>query len=143
MAEPIEVRPGVVVPSSALEARAVRSSGPGGQNVNKVASKVELLVDVAAVEGLDEAAALRLVRLAGRRLGADGRLRVTAQESRDRTRNLESAREKVRDLLDRALVTPKRRRKTRPSAAAREQRLGEKKRVGRVKSTRGGVRDDE
>src|SRR5450756_503305 len=80
MADPIPVAPGVTIPVAALEARQVRASGPGGQNVNKVASRVELLVDVALIEGLDSAARLRLYALAGKRRAADGRLRLVAQE---------------------------------------------------------------
>ena len=136
MAEPIEVVPGVTVPASALEARATRASGPGGQNVNKVASRIELVVDLALVEGLDDGARQRLARLAGRRLDAEGRLRVTAQESRDQSRNLEAAREKVRALVASALVVPKSRRRTRPSAAAKERRLAGKRRDALLKAAR-------
>src|SRR5450755_2291742 len=103
MADPILVAPGVTIPAVALEARQVRASGPGGQNVNKVSSRVELLVDVDLIEGLDAAARARLLTLAGRRRAADGRLRLVAQESRDRHRNLEKARERARELVARAL----------------------------------------
>ena len=123
MADPIPVAPGVTIPAAALEARQVRASGPGGQNVNKVASRVELLVDVALIEGLDSAARLRLYALAGKRRAADGRLRLVAQESRDRHRNLKTARERTRDLVRRALQAPPARRPTRPSRGAREGRL--------------------
>ena len=92
VADPISAPPGVFVPPAAVEVHAVRSGGPGGQNVNKVASKILLEVDLSKVEGLDALARRRLATLAGRRLGADGILRITAQESRDRFRNLESAR---------------------------------------------------
>src|SRR5450830_83452 len=143
MADPIAVAPGVTIPAAALEARQVRASGPGGQNVNKVASRVELLVDVALIEGLDSAARLRLYTLAGRRRAADGRLRLVAQESRDRHRNLETARERVRDLVGRALQEPAVRRPTRPSRGAREARLREKSREGRVKAARRPVGADD
>src|SRR5262245_31253455 len=128
MAEPIQVAPGVVVPAAALSVRAVRSSGPGGQNVNKVASKVELRVDLGAVSGLDEGARARLLALARPRLDAEGLLLVTSQRTRDQPRNLEDAREKVRQLVARALHAPRRRRATRPSAGARERRLAGKRR---------------
>ena len=117
---------GVRIPGGAITWRAVRSSGPGGQNVNKVASKVELRVDLGAIEGLDDAARARLKALAAPRRDSRGRLLVTSQRTRDQTRNLEDAREKVRRLVERALVVPKRRRRTRPSAGAVEKRLREK-----------------
>ncbi len=136
MSEAIEVTPQVRVLPAALEVHAIRSSGPGGQNVNKVSSKILLLVDLDGVEGLDVLARRRLVTLAGRRIAADGRLLVTAGESRDRFRNLESAREKVRELVARALVAPRPRRPSEPTQAARERRLGRKRRDAGLKAVR-------
>jgi ribosome-associated protein len=143
MADPISAPPAVFVPPSAIEVHAVRASGPGGQNVNKVASKILLEVDLAHVEGLDELARRRLATLAGRRLGADGVLRLTAQRSRDQYRNLSEARDKARELLEAAQVAPKSRRATRPSRRAKEKRLASKKRSGAVKAARRLVRDDD
>ncbi len=136
MADPIEVTPRVRVLPAAIEVHAVRSSGPGGQNVNKVSSKILLLVDLAGIEGLDEAARRRLISIAGRRISADGRLQVTAGESRDRFRNLEAAREKVRQLVARSLVVPRSRRPSEPTPAARERRLRAKKRDAGIKAVR-------
>ncbi len=136
MPDPIEVVPGVRVLPGALEVHAVRSSGPGGQNVNKVSSKILLFVDLAGIEGLDAASRRRLLTIAGRRIDASGRLLITAQESRDRFRNLEDAREKVRLLVARALVVPKRRRPTGPTASSKERRLSTKKRDARIKAVR-------
>ena len=143
MPDPIDVAPGVRVPSLALEARGVRSGGPGGQNVNKVASKAELLVDLALVEGLDDAARGRLLALAEGRRDADGWLRVTAAESRDFHRNLETARAKVRALVAKAMVVPRKRRPTRPSAGSKEARLLAKKRLAKVKKGRSAPRGEE
>ena len=137
--EPISIDERVTVPAAALSFRAVRASGPGGQNVNKVASKVELRVDLALVEGLSAAARQRLRALAGSRLDADGRLLVVSQRTRDQYRNLEDAREKVRHILGRALHPPRPRRATAPSAAAREDRLREKKKRAARKRARAGA----
>lgn len=141
--DPIDVTATVRIPAAAQEARGVRSGGPGGQNVNKVASRAELVVDLALVEGLDEGARLRLAALAEGRRDAEGRLRVTAGESRDYHRNLETAREKVRALVAKALVVPKRRRPTRPSAGSKERRIDGKKRDAKVKQTRAAPRGDD
>jgi ribosome-associated protein len=143
VADPIRVRRGVRVPATAIRWRAVRSSGPGGQNVNKVASKVELRVDLDAVEGLDDAARDRLAVLAASRRDSRGRLLVTSQRTRDQSRNLQDARDKVRRLVARALVAPNRRRRTRPTAAAVEERLRDKRLRGARKRERRAVGRDE
>jgi ribosome-associated protein len=143
MKDAILVAPGVTIPAGALRVRAVRSSGPGGQNVNKVASKVELRVDLAGVRGISEAARTRLLHLAAGRLDAAGRLVVTSQRTRDQGRNLQDAREKVRALVARALVEPRRRRVTRPSASRRQARLSDKHVRGERKRLRAPVRSEE
>jgi ribosome-associated protein len=136
MTAPIRVARGVQVPAAALEWRAVRSSGPGGQNVNKVASKVELRVDLSQVTGLDTAARARLRALAAKRLDAEGRLLVTSQRTRDQLRNLEDAKAKVQTLIERALRPPRPRRLTQPSPGAVERRLRSKKARSSVKRQR-------
>jgi ribosome-associated protein len=138
MTEPLFVRAGVVVPAEAFEMRAVRARGPGGQNVNKVASKVELRVDMTRIVGLDAEARTRLRALARSLLDAEGRLRVTSQRTRDQKRNLDDARDKLRALVLRALERPLKRRDTRPTRASVERRLRDKKRRSRLKSERGG-----
>src|SRR5688572_3614482 len=132
----ITVTDDVRVPAAALTVRAVRASGPGGQNVNKVATKIDLRVELDRVEGLSAAARSRLDALARHRLDADGRLVVTSQATRNQARNLEDAREKVRALVASALIPPRPRTATRPSAQARERRLGEKRLRGGVKRLR-------
>jgi ribosome-associated protein len=138
MLEPIEVRPGVVVPSEALSFQAVRASGPGGQNVNKVASKVELRVELGRIVGLDGGARARLATACSGALDAEGRLMVTSQLTRDQRRNLEDARDKVRALIARALVRPRPRRATRPTRASVERRLSDKRQRSKAKAGRRG-----
>jgi ribosome-associated protein len=143
VSEPIVVNETVRVPAHALRVRSVRASGPGGQNVNKVATKIELRVDLEGIEGLDDAARGRLVALARNRLDADGALLVTSQITRNQARNLEDARAKVAALVRAALVPPRPRRRTRPTRAAREERIGEKKRRASVKRQRTAPRNED
>jgi ribosome-associated protein len=126
----------VRVPEHALTMHAARASGPGGQNVNKTATKVELRVDLGAIEGLTPAARDRLAALCRGRLDAEGRLVVTSQATRTQARNLEAARAKIRALVAGALPEPRRRRPSRPSAGARERRLQAKKLRGALKRAR-------
>ena len=136
MSDAIIVTDAVRIPPSALTVHAVRASGPGGQNVNKVATKIDLRVDLAAVEGLSDAARARLRSLARHRLDAAGRLVVTSQATRTQARNLEDARAKVAALVRAALVPPRRRVKTAPPISAGQRRLTGKKRRGTVKRWR-------
>ena len=143
MGEPIRIAKGILVPEAAVEWRAVRSSGPGGQNVNKVASKVELRVDLGGVSGLSAPARARRGALAATRLDAEGRLLVTSQRTRDQLRNLEDARDKVKKLVERAMKAPRPRRITQPSPAAVERRLRQKRARSVVKRVRRTAPDDE
>jgi ribosome-associated protein len=143
MGEPIRIAKGILVPEAAIEWRAVRSSGPGGQNVNKVASKVELRVDLAAVSGLTGPARARLGALAAARLDSSGRLLVTSQRTRDQIRNLEDARDKVKKLVERALRAPRPRRLTAPSPGAVERRLRAKRARSATKRVRAARDTDE
>ena len=143
MADPIPVSSEVTVPASAVSFRATRSAGPGGQNVNKVASKVELRVDLDGIVGLLPDARARLEALCAGRRDREGLLVVTSQRTRDQRRNLEDARAKVKDIVARALVAPRRRRPTRASASAVEKRLTGKRIVSSRKKHRGPVRDED
>lgn len=136
MPDPIFVEGGVLVPGDALEIRAVRASGPGGQNVNKVATKVEIHVDLDRIQGMGAESRQRLLRLVGKRLDSDGRLLVTSQRTRDQQRNLDDARHKVHDWIAQALVKPKKRVPTHPKPVSRERRLEDKRRHAERKSNR-------
>jgi ribosome-associated protein len=126
----------VRVPESAITVRATRASGPGGQHVNKVATKIDLRVELTRIEGLSEAARRRLHDLVAHRLDADGRLVVTSQLTRTQSLNVEDARAKVRELIAAALVRPTPRRATRPTRTSRERRIAGKKQRGGVKRLR-------
>jgi ribosome-associated protein len=141
MIAPLVICPGVLVLADAMQMHAVRASGPGGQNVNKVASKVELLVDLTRIVGLDGDARVRLRALAASSLDAEGRLRITSQRTRDQKRNLEDAREKLRALVLRALERPIKRKRTRPTRGSVERRISDKKRRSRLKTERGAGSD--
>jgi len=136
MPDPIFVEGGVLIPGDALEVRAVRASGPGGQNVNKVASKVEIHVDLDHVQGLGAEARQRLLHLVAKRLDSSGRLMVTSQRTRDQQRNLLDARRKVHDWIAQALIKPRKRVATQPKPVSRERRIEEKKRHAERKAGR-------
>jgi ribosome-associated protein len=132
----------IIIPAAELDWTACRASGPGGQNVNKVSSKVELRFDLAASNALSPSIKQRLAELAGSRLAGDGKLVVTSQVTRDQARNLDDARAKLAVLIERALHVPKRRKPTKPSRAARERRLSSKSRLSEKKQARSRRADD-
>jgi ribosome-associated protein len=139
VAADLPVTPDVVVPAAALSWTSVRASGPGGQNVNKVATKVILRFDPEKT-ALSEAVKRRLRALAERRLDADGRVQIVSQATRNRIQNLADARQRLAELIRRALVAPKRRRVTQPSRSARRRRVEQKRRQSDKKRLRDKVR---
>jgi ribosome-associated protein len=139
---PVAVTANIVIPDSEIEEHFILSSGAGGQNVNKVASAVQLRFDVLHSPSLPDDVRVRLLRLAGHRLTKDGALIITARESRDQIRNREIARERLAELVRRATFVPKKRKPTRPPRAAKERRIETKKRHGQTKRQRSKRFDD-
>jgi ribosome-associated protein len=131
----IEITPALHIDERELQIDFMRASGPGGQNVNKVATAVQMRFDVRA-SSLPEEVKERLVHLAGKRLTSEGVLLIEAKRFRTQEQNREDAIQRFVELVRKATVKPKRRRKTKPSQASKEERLKEKKRKGEIKKLR-------
>ena len=132
----IRVTDSISIDDNELTEDFVRSSGPGGQNVNKLSTAVQLRFDLRHSPSLPNDVALRLMRLAGSRLTKEGVLVITAQRHRTQERNRQDARDRLIEMVRQAAVVPVKRRKTKPTKASREKRLESKKRRGNIKGLR-------
>jgi ribosome-associated protein len=138
----IQITPAISIDEKEIEERFVRASGPGGQNVNKVSSAVQIRFDVRNSPTLPDDVRQRLMRLAGSRLTNEGVIVITAERFRTQERNRADAVERLAGLIRQASEVPKPRRATRPTLASKRERLDSKKRRSAVKQRRGSVRDD-
>jgi ribosome-associated protein len=132
----IRITKTIAIDEDELKERFIRASGPGGQNVNKLASAVQLRFDVRGSPNLPDEVRARLERLAGSRLTREGVVVINAQRHRTQERNRQDARERLVELIRRAAVAPIPRRATKPTAGARERRLESKKRRAAIKGWR-------
>jgi len=139
----LQVTPDIAIAEDELSERFVRAPGPGGQNVNKVETAVQLRFDIRRSPSLPAGVRARLEQLAGSRVDADGVLTIQAHRYRTRERNRADARERLLALIAKASHVPKPRRPTKPSRAAKARRVDEKKQRARIKQLRGGVRGED
>ena len=139
----LEITPDITIPDDELDERFIQAGGPGGQNVNKVATAVQLRFQAARSRALPPEVRERLLRAAGSRLTADGELVITARRFRTQEANRRDARSRLIALIARAMQEPRQRRPTRPTRAARERRMQEKAQRGAIKRRRSERPDDD
>ncbi|MCJ7624284.1 MAG: aminoacyl-tRNA hydrolase [Anaerolineaceae bacterium] len=138
----IRITPEIYIDESEIHETFIRSSGPGGQNVNKVASAVQLRFDVTNSTSLPDEVKERLTRLSGSRITSEGVLIIKADQHRTQEQNRDAAIGRLIELIRKAAEKPKTRKKTRPTTAAKERRLKEKKQRGKTKLLRRPSQDD-
>lgn len=134
----VEIVPGVRLAESDMRFRYARSSGPGGQNVNKLNTKADLWVPLDALYGLSDRALARLRQMAGKRLTTAGEIHISSDTERTQESNRAAVLDRLRDLLSQAVREPKARKKTKPSRASKRRRLDSKRRRSEIKSNRKG-----
>jgi ribosome-associated protein len=139
----IDLAPGVWVLPGAVRVQFARSGGPGGQNVNKLNTRAEMWIALDDIAGMSPAAIARLARIAGKRLTRDGCIHIIAQTERSQERNRQAVLDRLRLMVEQAIVEPKPRRATKPSRAAKRRRLETKRRRGQIKAKRSGGAEEE
>ncbi len=139
----ITITPSITIDDKEIEETFIRAGGPGGQNVNKVSSAVQLRFNARNSPSLDSAVKNRLRKLAGRRMTIDGVIIIEAKRYRSQERNREDALTRLIDLIRKATIAPTPRRKTRPAYAAKQKRMDNKRRRSSTKQNRATVRDDD
>jgi ribosome-associated protein len=139
----IELAAGVFAPADALRVQYARSSGPGGQNVNKLNTRAELWIEIDAIVGLSPGAIQRLKRLAGKRFTRSGQIHLVAQTERSQERNRQAVLDRLIAMIEEAIIEPKIRRPSKPSRAAKRRRLESKRRRGEIKSRRSRPMNDD
>lgn len=136
MNTPLPINDDLIIPAEQMQISAVRSSGPGGQNVNKVATCIELRFNPERCDLLGAAVVHRLLAIAGKRVDSENTIIITSQKYREQARNLDDAREKLRQMILKALTPPKPRKPTRPTRASVQKRITRKRQNSEKKSQR-------